>query len=430
MDTVLFQASLQFISIHDILQWIDMNRITCVVTISLEPGAETVLYCEQGKIVFGTSRRQGASLGEALVMCGALKESVAMQAVTQSRADGVSLTRYLLEQNLLSLPTLTNQFRQYLLTLLLDLLAATSGSVTVTAPVPTAVLGGELLLDVSRTLLDAVRLFDERSRDVDTQRNEALELLSKRLYEEDFQLPALPSIVTQLNSLLNDESATFQDMARVIMTDQVLISRILKVANSPFYGGSGQVDSIHFAIVRLGMREIMNIVTGIKLSSMQHGGLPQEKLQAILDTALTIAFTASGLARQCRLDPEEAFLGGLLLDLGKTVILTVAQDSAIEQGLLDELLHSRHAELGALIARKWNYPETIQTLIRYHHAKNFGGMVNPIHSVLQVADQLVCDDGTVETVDPELLRVLQLTPEVVDEIYADALASFEQIKGA
>jgi|GEM_PF-1062193 len=430
MDTVLFQASLQFMSIHDILQWIDMNRITCVVTVSLTAENEIILYCEQGKIVFGTSRRQGASLGEALVKSGALKEAVAMQAVVQSRAAGVSLTRYLLEENLLSLPTLSNQFRQYLLQLLLEVFTAQSGSVTITAPAPAAVLGGNLQLDVSRTLLDAVRLFDERSRDADNQRNEALELLNRRLYEEDFQLPALPSIVTQLNSLLNDESATFQDMARVIMTDQVLISRILKVANSPFYGGSGQVDSIHFAIVRLGMREIMNIVTGIKLSSMQHGGLPQEKLQAILDTALKIAFTASGLARQCRLDPEEAFLGGLLLDLGKTVILTVAQESDIEQGLLDELMHSRHAELGALIAQKWNYPETIQTLIRYHHAKNFGGMINRIHSVIQVADQIVCEEGRVDAVDPELLQALQLTPEVVNEVFSTALASFEQIKAA
>lgn len=428
MDTVLFQASLKFMSIHDILQWIDMNRISCVVTISLEAEPETVLYCEQGKIVSAGSRKPGASLGEALVKSGALKESVAMQAVTHSRAAGVSLTRYLLEQNLLSLPTLTNQFRLYLLNLLLAVFAAQSGTVTITAPAPAAVLGGNLQLDVSRTLLDAVRLFDERSRDADNQRNEALELLITRLYDEDFQLPALPSIVTQLNSLMHDETATFQDMARVIMTDQVLISRILKVANSPFYGGSGQVDSIHFAIVRLGMREIMNIVVGIQLNSMQFSGVPQEQLQAILDNALKIAFTATGLARQCRLDPEEAFLGGLLLDLGKTVILTVAQDSAIEQELLDELMHTRHAELGALIAKKWNYPEAIQTLIRYHHAKNFGGMVNKIHSVIQVADQIVCADGDAEAVEQELLQVLQQPPEVVDEVYRAALMSFEQVK--
>lgn len=428
MDTVLFQASLQFMSIHDILQWIDMNRITCATTISLEADQTIVLYCEQGKIAFAVSRRPGASLGEALVKSGALKEPVAMQAVTQSRAAGVPLTRYLLEQNLLSLPTLTHQFQQYLLNLLLELFAATSGSVTVTAPVPAAVLGGALQLDVSRTLFEAVRLYDERRRNADHQRNEALELLRKRLYEEDFQLPALPSILSQLNSLMQDDTVTFQDMARVIMTDQVLISRILKVANSPFYGGSGQVDSIHFAIVRLGMRAIMNIVTGIKLNSMQYNGLPQEKLQAILDNALKIAFTATGLARQCLLDPEEAFLGGLLLDLGKTVILTVARDVTLEQVLLDDLLQSYHAELGALIARKWNYPETIQTLIRYHHARNFGGMVNRIHSVIQVADQVVSSEGAVETVDSELLQVLQLTSDQVGEVFAAALESFEQIK--
>lgn len=428
MEKVLFQANLEFMPIHDVLQWIDMNRISCVATITLDSGHALLLYLEQGKIVSATSRKQGNSFGEWLVKSGALKESVALQAVSTSRAAGITLTRYLLEQNLLSLPTLVNQFRQFLLSLLLEVFSAKSGSVVVTSPLPEALLGGALQLDVSRTLLDAVRLFDERNRDADNQRNEALELLSKRLYDEDFQLPVLPTILTQLISLSEDESATFQDFARVIMTDQVLISRILKTANSPFYGGSGQVDSIHFAIVRLGMRAIMNIVTGIKLNSMQYGDIPQAKLQAILDDALKTAFIASGLARLCRLDPEEAFLGGLLLDLGKTVILTVARDFFIEQELLDELTDSRHAELGALIAKKWNYPESIQTLIRYHHAKNFGGMVNKIHTVLQVADQVVCADGTVESIEPELLQILQLTPESVQEVFGSALASFEQIK--
>lgn len=428
MERVLFQANLEFMPIHDVLQWIDMNRISCLVNITLEVEREVMLYFEQGKIVFATSRKKGSSLAEVLIKTGALKESMAMSALTESRSTGVSLTRYLIDQNILSLPTLTHQFRQYLLTLLFEVFSAKSGSATVTSPVPEAVLGGALQLDISRTLLDAVRLFDEHTRDATNQRNEALELLSRRLYSEDFQLPVLPSILTQLISLLEDEATTFQDMARVIMSDQVLISRILKIANSPFYGGSGQVDSIHFAIVRLGMRAIMNIVTGIKLNSMQYGDLPQEKLQAILDDALRTAFIATGLARQCRLDPEEAFLGGLLLDLGKTVILTVARDFTIEQELLDDLIDSRHAELGALIAKKWNYPESIQTLIRYHHAKNFGGMVNKIHSVIQVADQIVCADGAYETVDPELLQILQLTPEAVSEVYGAALASFDQIK--
>jgi len=428
VEKVLFQANLEFMPIHDVLQWIDMNRISCVVSITLEVEREMVLYLEQGQIVFATSRRSGLSLSEYLLKTGALKEAAMAEALAASRAAGVSLTRYLIEQHLLSLPTMANQFRQFLLTLLMELFAAKSGSVVVTAPVPAAVLGGGLHLAVSRILLDAVRLFDEQTRDADNQRNEAVEQLSRRLYDQDFELPVIPAILTQLVALMEDETATFQDMARVIMTDQVLISNILKIANSPFYGGSGQVDSIHFAIVKLGMREIMNIVTGIKLNSMRFGDLPQEKLQAILDAALQTAFVASGLARQCRLDPDEAFLGGLLLDLGKTVILAVAKDFTIEQQLLDDLLESRHAELGALIAQKWNYPESIQTVIRYHHARNFGGMVNKIQTVLQVADQIVVSEGDLAAVEPDLLQTLQLTQAEVADIYGAAVESFCQIK--
>lgn len=427
MEKVLFQANLEFMPIHDVLQWIDMNRISCVLGITLEVEREMVLYLEQGKIVFATARRRGLSLGETLIKNGALKESTAMQALTESRAAGVSFTRYLLDRQLLSLPTLTNQFSQFVQAVLLEVFAAPAGSVMVTTPLPAGVLGGPVQLDISRTLLNAVRVFDERARDVDCQRNETIDLLSRRLYDEDFQLPVLPSILMQLVSLMEDETATFQDMAKLIMTDQVLISRILKIANSPLYGGSGQVDSIHFAIVRLGMREIMNIVTGIKLNSMQYGTISQEKLQVILDDALKTAFVATGLARHCRLDPEEAFLGGLLLDLGKTVILSVASEFSVEQCLLDELLESRHAELGALIAQKWHYPETIQNLIRYHHTRNFGGMVNSIHTAIQIADQVVLADAA-DDLDQELLQQLQLTPQVVAEVHAAAVESFNQIK--
>jgi putative nucleotidyltransferase with HDIG domain len=216
-------------------------------------------------------------------------------------------------------------------------------------------------------------------------------------------------------------------MAKLIMTDQVLISRILKIANSPLYGGSGEVDSIHFAIIKLGMREIMSIVTGIKLNAMQYGDLPQAQLQEILDSSLKTAFVASGLARHCRLDPEGAFLGGLLLDLGKTVILSVAKEFNVDQELLDDLLNSRHAELGALIAKKWNYPESIQKLIRYHHNKNFGGMVNKTHALIQLADQ-VCLSSSENEVDAELLEALSLSYEVLVEVHATAMELFNQVK--
>lgn len=427
MNKVLFQTDLEFMPIHDVLQWIDMNRISCVISVTLEVEREMVLYMEQGKIVFATSRRKGISLSELLVKSGALNQSQVVHVLSESRIAGISPTRYLADKGIIPVSELTDMFRQFLEMILLEVFTRTSGKVTVTSELPPAVTGGPVRVDTVRVLLDTVRVFDEHNRDSTQQRNEAIEELNKRLYDEDFQLPVLPSIMMQLISLMEADNSTFQDMAHLIMTDQVLISRILKIANSPLYGGSGQVDSIHLAIVRLGMREILNIVTAIKMTSLQFGEVPQEKLQVLLDDALKTAFVATGLARQCRLDPDEAFLGGLLLDLGKTVILSLATDFNIEQKLLDDLLFSRHADLGAMIAKKWNYPESIQNLIRYHHTQNFGGMVNKIHVVIQIADQLVLSDG-VAGVDPELLNTLLLQPDDVAGLYGVAMESFNQIK--
>jgi len=423
---VLFQVDLSFMPLHDILQWIDMNRLSCVATITLEGEGGMTFYLETGKIIFAASQKKGNRLGEFLVKEGALGEMQVIQALSASRSAGISFTRYLVENGLISGRALSEVFTHLVEKLLIEVFSCKHGSVSVTAPLPDSVLNGPIHLETGRILFDAVRVFDEMNRD-SLERDAAIEAINQRLYKEEFQLPVLPGMLMQLISLMEDEKTTFQDMAKLIMTDQVLISRILKIANSPFYGGSGQVDSIHFAIVRLGMREIMNIVTGIQINSLQSSDIPQERLQVILDDALKTAFVASGLARSCRLDPEEAFLGGLLLDLGKTVILSVAKDFHIEPSFLEDLLATRHAEIGALIAKKWNYPESIQNLIRYHHNRNFGGMVNRMIALIQVADQVV-QTGSEKGVDHELLGSIDLSLDTVMEIYPKAMDSFYQIK--
>ena len=426
MMGVLFQAKLEFMPLHDILQWIEMNRLSCVVAITLANDSAMSLYLEEGKIVFVASPKRGNRLGESLVKSGALNEAQVFKALTESRKSGTLFSRYLVENGLISCQALNEVFAQLVEKILVEVLMCQSGSVDVTTPLPDFARNGPLRMETGKAVFEAVRLFDELTRK-NEERDAAIEAINQRLYREEFQLPVLPTMIMQLISLMEDEKTTFQEMARLIMTDQVLISRILKVANSPYYGGAGQVDSIHFAIVRLGMREIVNIVTGLQINAMACRDIPQDRLQTILDDALKTAFMASGLARHCRLDPEEAFLGGLLLDLGKTVILSVAKDFQIEQSLLDELLDSRHAEIGTLIARKWNYPESIQHLIRYHHTRNIGGIVNRLVALIQIADHLV-RTGSEKGLDPQLLPGLALSAETVMDVHTQAIESFNQIK--
>lgn len=423
---VLLQVQIDFMSVPDVLQWIDMNRLSCVVVITLENDNGMTLYMENGKIIYAASQNRGNRLGEFLAKTGVLSEVQVFQALTESRKSGVSFTRYLTDNNIISLQALTDVFAHLVEKLLMEVFAYKSGSVTVSAPLPDFVLNGPIHLETAHIVFDSVRKFDELNRDRQ-KRNESIEKINQRLYREEFQLPVLPNVLMHLISIMEDEKSTFQDMAKVIMTDQVLISRILKVANSPYYAATGQVDSIQYAIVRLGMREIMNIVTAIQVNSLTFQDIPKEKLQAILDDALKTAFMASGLARCCRQDPEEAFLGGLLLDLGKTVILSLSKGFNIDETLLNDLLNERHAQIGAMIAKKWNYPESIQNLIRYHHNRNFGGIVNRMIALIQIADSVV-QNGSEKGLDPEAMQSLNLDPETVMDAYEKSLASFDQIK--
>ncbi|HIJ95648.1 MAG TPA: HDOD domain-containing protein [Desulfuromonadales bacterium] len=423
---VLFQAELVFMPLHDILQWIDMNRMSCVVAIRHGEEEEMTFFMESGRIIYATSPKPGRRLGEFLVRSGALTGPQSFTSLNESRKANTSFTRYLVEHEMITSQELTTVFAQLIETLLIDVFSNKSGSVLVTSPLPDAVLEGPIQIETGRAIFDAVRVMDERERDT-RKRDEAIEAVSHRLYSENFQLPVMPGVMTQLVALLADEKSSFHDMAKLIMTDQVLISNILKIANSSFYGGSGQVDSLQFAIVRLGMREIVNIVTALQICSLKSKDVPQEQMQAILDYSLKVAFVASGLARECRLDSEEAFLGGLLLDLGKTVILSVAKDYRIEQALLDELLTARHAEIGAMIAQKWNYPETIQKLIRYHHNHGFGGISNQMIDLFQVADQVVLTNADGE-LDADQMLSLNLSYETVLDAYSRAMDTFDQIK--
>lgn len=423
---VLLQAELNFMPLHDIMQWIDMNRISCEVVVSEQNDTAIIFYMESGKIIFASSNKPGKRLGEFLVMSGVMSELDASFALQESRNRSVSFTRYLIGNELVTLQALNESFAKLVEMLLVEVLSCSNASVSVKTPLPESVINGPIQLETGRAIFDAVRVIDELERDT-RKRDEAFEKINRRIFNEEFQLPVMPGVVMQLSALIQNENSSFQDMAKLIMTDQILISGILKTANSALYGGTGQVDSLQFAIVKLGMREIMNIVTAIQLKSVKFQGVPQNQLQTILDNSLKTAFMASGLARLCRLDPEEAFIAGLLLDLGKTVILSVAGDARIEKTLLDEMLHGRHAEIGALIAKKWNYPESIQRLIRYHHNQNFAGISNKMIDMIQIADCIIQTNGEGEP-GTEQMTSLQLSYESVLDVYSKTIDTYQRIR--
>lgn len=205
----------------------------------------------------------------------------------------------------------------------------------------------------------------------------------KRNMDRVQNVPALSNVVTKIIALADNPTVSGQQVAEVVGKDQSMVTAILKIVNSPFYGLNRRVSSISHAIVLLGYRTIRNVALSTTLLNT-FGGRKNKK--GLFDRtrcwrhAIATAACAKVLAqRQDEVDAEEAFLAGLIHDMG-SIILDHYFSEEFEQALqLSEsqgirLLEAElktfgmtHAEVGMLIAQKWNFPEPVAAAIGTHH---------------------------------------------------------------
>lgn len=419
----LLEGDISFLPLPDLLQWIDLKGKTCEVNI-LSGDTGTTLYLEKGELIFASSDKKGLQLGEFLVCSGNLKEAQVTSALAASREAGHLFSQYLIDTNTLSAEVLGEVLAQLADIILLEVFQYRSGSFSVAELLPDAVINGPIRL--KNAVADSLRRLEEQEERVRQEQRKTLAKIKERLHKGEYQLPVLPDMIMHLLTVIENDNSTFNDLVRVVITDQLLVSRILRVANSPLYAAGERIDSIHMAIARMGMQSIVNIATAFRLTSLSIPGVPEKKLHAILDDAIKTAFLAAGLARNCRVDPEEAFLGGLLHDLGKTVMLSLAQLNSVDAALQDDFIAEHHAEIGALVAGKWNYPESIQNVILHHHNCRYSGSIDKVVAVVQLAGNII-EHGP-EHDEPEIRAELNLQPADIREQHQQAVSFFTQMK--
>jgi HD-like signal output (HDOD) protein len=183
--------------------------------------------------------------------------------------------------------------------------------------------------------------------------------------------------------LCRDENATANDIGRVLSQDPALTAKILKLANSPFFGFRSEVTTVSHAVVMLGMVSVRTIALGFSLfrglSSGASTGSPSFDHRAYWSHSLIAATAARELAAELQLaNSEEAFLCGLLQNLGCLVmseslpdeqesILASAERHVDTLDLEREVLETTHAEIGSMLAVQWNFPATLTASILWHH---------------------------------------------------------------
>ena len=193
-------------------------------------------------------------------------------------------------------------------------------------------------------------------------------------------LPTLPSVVAKVGELVGNPGTSAADINNVIRTDIALSARVLKLVNSSFYGFPRKISSITHAVVILGFNTVRNVaLSAFVLDAFVARDLPFGYREFWIH-CLGTGVAASALAKRRGLaQAEDAFMAGLLHDVGKIVLHVYARpeyagvfrrvkerDCLILEAERD-VLGMTHAEVGGLLLDAWHIPEHLVETVKLHH---------------------------------------------------------------
>jgi putative nucleotidyltransferase with HDIG domain len=208
-------------------------------------------------------------------------------------------------------------------------------------------------------------------------------------------LPSLNAVVLEFLELSQKEYFTARDFEAVICKDQTLAARVLKLANSGLYGRSRSINSIPEAVVLIGLESLKKIVFAVSTEGLTRRTLSNyayHEDQGFWIHSLGVAQTSRVLVEgspSCPMRSEEAYVAGLLHDIGKLVIndfLPEGEGKRVSRKAEIEAVGLDHAELADHILKQWNLPESITACVRHHHDFRQAGQYDRCAAVLGLAE--------------------------------------------
>ena len=192
------------------------------------------------------------------------------------------------------------------------------------------------------------------------------------------KLPILPELSQRVLRVVNDPNSGMEDLAAEIRGEPVLALAVMKLANSAVYGGLHEVKELEAACARLGMKTVANTVQAVVNKNLFKSEDPRlhAYLRKLWRHSVVTAHCAYELAF-ITAEPraEVLFLGGLIHDIGKMLLLEIVTGDYAEiiqhlrktPGVLREIMHNFHGLLGVHAVQAWGLPAKFRTLVYYHH---------------------------------------------------------------
>jgi putative nucleotidyltransferase with HDIG domain len=261
------------------------------------------------------------------------------------------------------------------------------------------------------------------------------------------ELPASPVIMQTLMGLTSDVNTDIEKIRNALLSDQSLTAKVLRLSNSTFYGRSKEVKTLDEAIVILGFQTLRSLAIATSTYTLYHGTGRDNIEERLWEHSMATAIACRLLASKCKHPQrEEAFICGLLHDIGKLVLIQKRRDEYLDllktahEGTKDLLeLEQRqfeftHADIGLVLLNKWSFPPVLSSAVYEHHNPQMADdSILPLSALLQLGDTLARQTGigliagvTAEAETLPATRQLALDTEALDALREDVAKMFDE----
>jgi len=215
-------------------------------------------------------------------------------------------------------------------------------------------------------------------------------------------LPMLSGMMNEVFRIMADPDSSFSQLYNVVKYDQAISSKIISIANSPYYNRGTPVTSLERGMVMVGFKEIERIILCLIFMKqiMTPWKLGQADLAAIWEHSLLVAHAARALSARTSIEEsEKAFAISIVHDIGKVIFYTydgsygtLTEEAAVGNRDLCDIERAQygtdHQEIGYLMSTKWTFPKEFSEAVKDHHSPPDGRV--PVIDMVRVADAFAC----------------------------------------
>lgn len=234
---------------------------------------------------------------------------------------------------------------------------------------------------------------------------------ARRLFKDISDLPTIPAIVSKVVTMLDNQEANPDDIADLILSDQVLAARVIRVVNSPLYRTNNPIVSVKRALLFIGFKSVREMI----LTSYFVDGFKQKEQPFDMKMFWMHSFSVGAISRRVAHlvnyhDVEKAYLVGILHDIGKVflghyckdeyghMLNSIKNTSYTTYEAEYEFFGTTHSEVGLCLAQRWNFPPVYCDVISYHHSSEMATEDPLLTAIVALADFYCLSHGDTDCV--------------------------------